>query len=184
MAEYITGTVVGAIFISLLASSGLFNPLALAMGAGVGSESMMAAASGAIAAQEPPEMAKQVAAFAAASNLITTTVGIYFTLFLSLPVSNLVYRVLEPRIGRFGKARTSPGEVVVTADSAHEGVVDLPTLLALLVIVAAICLMLGNWITYHVLPADALLGMAIVVGVAAVGEMLKRAIPGRIPAVF
>ena len=188
MAEYITGTVVGAIFISLLASllasSGVFNPLALAMGAGVGSGSMMAAAAGAIAAQQPPEMAKQVAAFAAASNLITTTVGTYFTLFLSLPVSNLIYRVLEPQIGRFSKPRTSPGQVAVTAESAHDGFVNLPMLLALLVVVSAIGLLLGNWITYHVLPADALVGMAVVVIVAAVGEVLKRAVPGRIPAVF
>jgi len=52
------------------------------------------------------------------------------------------------------------------------------------VIVAAIGLMLGNWINYHVFPADALLGMAFVVVVAAIGEVLKRVIPGRIPAVF
>ncbi len=188
MAEYITGTVVGAIFISLLASllasSGLFHPLALAMGAGVGSGSMMAAAAGAIAAQEPPEMAKQVAAFAAASNLITSTIGTYFTLFLSLPVSNLIYRILEPHLGRLGKPRTNRGDVVVTADAAQDGFVPLPTLLALLVIVAAICVMLGSWITYHVAPSDALIGAAFVVVVAAVGEVLKRAVPGRIPAVF
>jgi len=168
MAEYITGTVVGAIFISLLASllasSGLFHPLALAMGAGVGSGSMMAAAAGAIAAQEPPEMAKQVAAFAA--------------------VSNLIYRILEPQLGRLGKPRTNRGDVVVTADAAQDGFVPLPTLLALLVIVAAICVMLGNRITYHVAPSDALTGAAFVVVVAAVGEVLKRAVPGRIPAVF
>ncbi len=50
LAEYLTGTVFGAVFIALLAglvtSLGIFNPLALAMGAGVGSGSMMAAASG------------------------------------------------------------------------------------------------------------------------------------------
>ena len=188
MAEYITGTVVGAIFISLVASliagSGIFNPLALAMGAGVGSGSMMAAASGAIAAQEPPEVARQVAAFAAASNLITTTVGTYFTLFLSLPISNFLYRTLEPRIGRFAKPRTTPSDVVVTEDGAHDGLIGFPVLVALLVIVAAICLMLGNWITYHVVPTDGLTGMAIVVVVAAAGELLKRTIPGRVPAVF
>ena len=48
LAEYITGTVLGAIFIALLASlatsRGIFDPIALAMGAGVGSGSMMAAA--------------------------------------------------------------------------------------------------------------------------------------------
>ena len=188
VAEYITGTVVGAIFISLLASlvtsAGVLNPLALAMGAGVGSGSMMAAASGAVAAQVPPELAKEVAAFAAASNLITSTVGTYFTLFLSLPFSNFLYRTLEPRIGRFSKPRIRPAEAVVTEGSAHDGLISLPVLAALLVLVAAVSLMLGNWITYHVVPTDALAGMAVVIVVATLGEMLKRIVPGRIPAVF
>ena len=86
LAEYITGTVLGAIFIALLASlatsRGIFDPIALAMGAGVGSGSMMAAASGAIAAMQTPEVAKDVIAFAAASNLMTTIVGLYFTLYV------------------------------------------------------------------------------------------------------
>ena len=188
MAEYITGTVVGAIFISLLASliasSGIFNPLALAMGAGVGSGSLMAAAAGAIVAQVPPEMAKEVAAFAAASNLITTTVGTYFTLFLSLPFSTFLYRTLEPRIGRFSKPVVARTDVVVTEEEAHDKTISLPVLAVLLVIVGALALMLGNWITYHIYPGDAALGMAIVVAVAVCGEMLKRAIPLPIPAVF
>jgi hypothetical protein len=54
------------------------------MGAGVGSGSMTAAAVGAIAAQHP-EMSDQIATFAAAANLIATTVGTYLTLFISLP---------------------------------------------------------------------------------------------------
>jgi putative effector of murein hydrolase LrgA (UPF0299 family) len=188
LAEYITGTVVGAIFISLLASliasTGIFNPLALAMGAGVGSGSLMAAAAGAIAASVPPEMAKQVAVFAAASNLITTTIGTYFTLFLSLPFSNFLYRTLEPRIGRFGKPVVANAEIVVTKEDAQDSVISLPVLAGLLVIVAALALMLGNWITYHVYPGNAVLGMAIVVAVAFLGELLKRAIPLPIPAVF
>ncbi len=52
LAEYLTGTVFGAVFIALLAglitSLRIVDPLALAMGAGVGSGSMMAAASGSI----------------------------------------------------------------------------------------------------------------------------------------
>jgi hypothetical protein len=62
LAEYLTSTIFGALFIALLAglitSWDIFDPLALAMGAGVGSGSMMAAASAAIAAQQtivPPE---------------------------------------------------------------------------------------------------------------------------------
>ena len=62
LAEYVTGTLIGAIFISIFAgfvtSLNVFHPLALAMGAGVGSGSMTAAAVGAIAAQQTPEMAK------------------------------------------------------------------------------------------------------------------------------
>ncbi|HLU77977.1 MAG TPA: DUF3100 domain-containing protein, partial [Burkholderiaceae bacterium] len=107
LAEYITGTLIGAIFISLLAgfvtSLDIFHPLALAMGAGVGSGSMTAAAVGAIAAQQTPEMAKDVATFAAAANLIATTVGTYLTLFVSLPLAVYAYRILEPIIGRESK---------------------------------------------------------------------------------
>jgi len=51
-------------------------------------------------AQQTPEVAKEVAAFAAASNLITTTIGTYFTLFLSLPFTVWAYGVLEPILGR------------------------------------------------------------------------------------
>jgi hypothetical protein len=59
LAEYITGTVLGALFIALsagfIASMHIFDPRSLAMGAGVGSGSMMAAAIGAISAQAPAE---------------------------------------------------------------------------------------------------------------------------------
>lgn len=103
MGIYICGTLFGAAYIGLLAgymgSLKIFNPLALAMGSGIGSGSMMAAASGAIAAIFPSE-AKEIASFSAASNLLTTIIGIYFTLFISLPVANKFYDWLQPRIGK------------------------------------------------------------------------------------
>ncbi|MFK4581224.1 hypothetical protein ABIF83_004671 [Bradyrhizobium ottawaense] len=114
LAEYITGTVFGTIFISLFASLvtslGIFHPRALAMGAGMGSGSLMAAAASAISAQQSPEIAKEVAAFAAASNLITTTIGTYFTLFLSLPFTVWAYAVLEP-IFRRRRLQASSGNL-------------------------------------------------------------------------
>ena len=107
MAEYITGTVIGALFVALLAgfitSLNIFDPRSLAMGAGVGSGSMMAAGVGAIASQQTPEMAHQVAALAAAANLLTTVVGVYFTLFISLPTTIWLYGKLEPVLGRFAR---------------------------------------------------------------------------------
>ena len=71
LAEYITGKVVGAVFIAILAGAmgglHIFDVKSLAMGAGVGSGSMMSAAVGALTAQAP-DQAKDIAALAAASN--------------------------------------------------------------------------------------------------------------------
>ncbi|PLR78327.1 DUF3100 domain-containing protein [Bacillus sp. V3-13] len=100
---YICGTLFGAIYLALLAgflgSTGIFHPISLAMGAGVGSGSMMAAASGALAVTFP-EAADDIALFAAAANLITTLLGTYICVFFSLPVTARLYNWLEPKIGR------------------------------------------------------------------------------------
>lgn len=97
MSIYICGTVFGAVWLGLLAgylaALDIFHPYALAMGAGVGSGSMMAAASGAIKAVYP-EMANDILMYAGAANLLTTIFGIYFALFVSLPVTNYLYKVL------------------------------------------------------------------------------------------
>ena len=79
MGMYICGTVLG-----------IFHPHALAMGAGIGSASMMAASTASIIASHP-EWAETVQAYAAAANLLTTVLGIYFALFISLPVTVKVY---------------------------------------------------------------------------------------------
>lgn len=103
MSVYICGTLFGAVWLGLLAgylaALKIFHPFALAMGAGVGSGSMMAAASGAIKAVFP-EYANEILLYAGASNLLTTIVGIYFSLFISLPITNYLYKVLTPVLGR------------------------------------------------------------------------------------
>lgn len=94
MGMYICGTLFGAMWISVLAGfiAGLdiFHPYALAMGAGIGSASMMAAGTGSIIANYP-SMATQITALAGAANLLTTVLGVYFALFISLPVMEKVY---------------------------------------------------------------------------------------------
>ncbi|AOJ26998.1 DUF3100 domain-containing protein [Burkholderia seminalis] len=188
LAEYLTGTVFGAVFIAVFAgfvsSLGIFDPLALAMGSGVGSGSMMAAASGAIAAQQDPETAKSVLAFAAASNLITTTIGTYFTLFISLPLAVWGYRVLEPLIGRTTKASAPPeaaspslGEVRTEAPALGYG----GKLLAW--IVTAAMALVCDWIAHGTTPLVGLPGMAIMVCATIVGDALARVTGRRIPAV-
>lgn len=94
MGMYVCGTVFGALWVSLLAGIiaqlGIFHPHSLAMGAGIGSASMMAASMSSIIAVHP-EWEETVRAYAAAANLLTSVLGIYFSLFISLPVTIKVY---------------------------------------------------------------------------------------------
>lgn len=99
MGVYIAGTLLGTIFFAILASVfgtlGLFHPHALAMACGVGSGSMMASCSGTLVSIFP-QMEEQILAFAAASNLLTYGGGLYFCLFITIPVVEALYRWLGP----------------------------------------------------------------------------------------
>lgn len=103
MAVYICGTLFGAVWLGLfagyMAALDIFHPYALAMGCGVGSGSMMAASSGALKAAFPA-LGNDILVYAGASNLLTSTVGIYFCLFVSLPITEYLYKKLSPAIGR------------------------------------------------------------------------------------
>ncbi|AIL33282.1 DUF3100 domain-containing protein [Basilea psittacipulmonis] len=98
LAIYIFGILFGAIFLGLLAGIlAEFTPLsiqALAMASGVGSASMMAAASGTLIALSP-ENQDQIVALAGASNLISTVTGIYVSIFIGLPLCEFLYRHLN-----------------------------------------------------------------------------------------
>ncbi|RQO60162.1 DUF3100 domain-containing protein [Variovorax sp. KBW07] len=192
LAEYITGTVLGALFIAVLAgfiaSLHIFDPRSLAMGAGVGSGSLMAAALGAIAAQQPAEMLPQLTAIAAASNLLTTVAGFYFTLFLSLPLCAWLYGKLEPVLGRFSKrgAQDAAGAAGTGAMSqvsvGHGAALPLrDTLIAWAVVGGGV--LIGNSLTYKVPMLVSLEGMAAVVAIALVVEGIKRLVP-RLPMVL
>jgi hypothetical protein len=191
LAEYLTGTVFGAVFIAIfagfVASLHIFHPLALAMGSGVGSGSMMAAASGAIAAQQDPETAKSVLTFAAASNLITTTIGTYFTLFISLPMALLGYRVLEPIIGRKTKASAASEALADASPRLGDVKTEAPELgyggKALAWIATALMALVADWITHGTTPLAGLPGMLAMVLATVVGDAIAQATGRRIPAV-
>jgi len=110
LGNYITGTVLGAAFFSLLGSlmapltPWLFHPISLGMASGVGSASMMTAASASLAAAIPA-WKDQILAFAAASNLVTGATGLYGSWLVGLPFANWIYRKLEPRVGRRGRGK-------------------------------------------------------------------------------
>lgn len=95
-AVWVLGSVFGAVFISLLAGllGGLdfFDPRALAMGLGLGSASMMLGGVGALSILYP-EMAGEIMALAALSNLVTNIVGFYAGVFVALPMCQKLYKI-------------------------------------------------------------------------------------------
>ena len=97
MAIYIFGTVFGAIFMGLisgiLATITPLHPLSFAMASGIGSGSMMAAASGSLIAAFP-ELEADILALAGASNLISTGIGLYVSIIVALPLTEKLYSVL------------------------------------------------------------------------------------------
>lgn len=94
MAMYIFGTVFGAVFLGLI--SGLLatitpmSPLSFAMASGVGSGSMMAAASGSLISAYP-ELETQIVAYAGASNLLSLSTGLWVSIFIALPLTEKLY---------------------------------------------------------------------------------------------
>lgn len=97
MGTYMVGNLFGTIFFGLLGSLGVLtgiHPYALAMACGMGSGSMMTAASTALATTVP-EMADQILAYAATSNIFTNIDGMYVELFIALPLANFIYKKLR-----------------------------------------------------------------------------------------
>ncbi len=190
MAEYITGTVLGALFIALLANFisnlGIFDPRSLAMGAGVGSGSMMAAGVAAISSHVSPEMAAEVAALAAAANLLTTVFGVYFTLFISLPTTIYLYDKLEPVLGRFMKPATASADLSAmdTSVSSHAG----PTLgysdRLIAWFACGLLTLIGNQFGYGVPIMTALPGALIIIGIVIVSDALWRLSKKKLPIVL
>lgn len=98
MGGYITGTVLGTVFngilVSLLISLDIFHPYALAMAAGTGSASMMSAALAPIV-DAFPAMAEELTAYASSSNMLSSVDGMYMSIFLAIPLANLMYKKLS-----------------------------------------------------------------------------------------
>jgi hypothetical protein len=93
---YIIGTLFGAIFFSVFAPILLDFGLrveALAMASGMGSGSMMSAASATLVARVP-EMESTILAYASASQLLTSFLGTFTMVFLAAPLQRFMYNKL------------------------------------------------------------------------------------------
>lgn len=97
LSVYLIGTLFGAIFFSvippILSSIG-FDYRALAIGSGLGSASMMTAASSSLVPIYPND-AETITSFAAASQLVTSFMGTYVMVFLSIPLMNVMYKLMK-----------------------------------------------------------------------------------------
>jgi hypothetical protein len=190
LAEYLTGTIFGAIFIALVAgfitSLGVFDPRSLAMAAGVGSGSMMAAAAGAIAAQVDKTTSDTVMALAAASNLITTTIGTYFTLFISLPLAVKTYHWLEPVLGRHTRAAEAPAvsedkTESAESDTQHAGLSWLEKVIAWFA-TTVLCI-IGNWIVTGTFSVVVLGAGLVLISISILGDTVYQLTGKKVPAV-
>lgn len=96
LSMYLFGTLFGTIFFSIFAplvlSSGL-DVRALAMASGMGSSSMMTAASSSLVALYP-DQESVILSYATASQLLTSFLGTYTMGFLAVPLQKFMYRLL------------------------------------------------------------------------------------------
>ncbi len=101
---YIVGGMVGTIYFGLMASvigmTGLFHPQALGMASGVGAGIMMASASASLCAIYP-EWADTISTLASVGETMAGITGIYITMFLAIPMTDKLYKILEPKLSKF-----------------------------------------------------------------------------------
>lgn len=110
LGTYLMGTVIGTIYFSILGSVSIYtglHPYALGMATGVGSGSMMTAASAALTKvpeiASNPEMVDTILSYGATSNMMSSLTGLIFLVFITLPLTNKLYAILEPKLGRKSK---------------------------------------------------------------------------------
>ncbi len=196
MGMYICGTLFGALWISILsgivAKTGMFHPYALAMGAGIGSASMMAASVGSIVASFPEE-AQKIQAYAGAANLMTTILGIYFALFISLPVTVKVYDMVTGKkrheeVAGDTQEAIQAGSFSIDESGAEKPAVSLGSQVSVaffIIVVTALFVLIGNSIGYKGNIAVDLVPALIILVLTMTGIIIGH-LPGfkKLPTVF
>lgn len=182
-AVWLLGSVFGALYVSLLAAFltalGIFDPLALALGAGVGSSSMMAAAAAAIGAAHPG-MQDQILVYAGLSNLVTNIVGLYAGYFVALPLAVRLYRFWS-RVLRRSSTRPEPMHQPAV-DTSYETRVKGPLLVGVAIVVMGALALVTNVVNTRGIPPADVLGIALLCAITGASFWLRSRIPG-VPAV-
>lgn len=121
MGMYICGTLFGAMWISVLSGFvsglGILHPYALTWDP-VSVVAMMAAGTGSIVANYPDHAKRGCFALAGEANLLTNyVIGVYFALFISLPVMEKAYSLAT------GRTREEDLEADAKEQVANKGVI-------------------------------------------------------------
>jgi hypothetical protein len=110
---FLIGTVLGTPFISLLVSILAYtlplHPFAFGMACGIGSASMNAAAVASLSTIFP-QYATQMEAFSGMANLIAMVTGMYVYIFVAMPLTEGLYKRLEPPINSLLRRRKEKKE--------------------------------------------------------------------------
>ena len=113
LSVYIVGGMIGTIYFgfmaSMIASTGYFHPYALGMASGVGAGIMMSASVASLS-EIFPAQAESIAALASTSETLSGITGIYVAIFVGIPLTQKLYAVLEPRLGRLSRAGREAAE--------------------------------------------------------------------------
>ncbi|MEG9883919.1 MAG: DUF3100 domain-containing protein [Hyphomicrobiales bacterium] len=183
---YVLGTLFGAFIFTILASafasSGVFDPRALAMGCGVGSGSMMAACTGSLS-EAMPRLQSEITAFASASIFLTNIIG--FSIvgpFITLPILEKLY----PAMLSSGVRRRREGERAIILNKVSAGAArprkkigffDYAFMLAIICVVGVIV----NAVATSLPLADSVTGMAVIALITMAGLLLAWFAPLRLP---
>jgi hypothetical protein len=197
LSMYVFGTVFGALLVSLIASLAtalkIFDPLALAMGSGVGSGSMMAAAAAAVVS-EHPDSEQQVLALAATSNMITSALGLYVGVWVALPLADRFYRLLTRRRRLAAQAESGPGAVpeagrrgTSAAETVAKNVLaSSPVRVPVAVSIAVFCVggLLTAVIASRSFSVDMLLTYAVMTVLVLLGMGFNRLVRRKVPVII
>jgi len=178
LGTYITGTVLGTAFFSIIGSlfamttPWLFHPFSLAMAMGIGSASMMTAGAATLA-ESLQHLKDQILAFAAASNLITGVLGLYASWLIGLPFAEWLYKLFN---------RKAAGGKAVVVEKMERPKIDIPWMMKHITLVSLLVLV-GNWVATKVTPWDALPGVLIMYVACFISILLAKYIPIYIPCI-
>lgn len=104
MIVYLIGLVLGTVFMSIIVNVLSFilpfHPYAYALATGVGSSSMSVAGLTTLTVLHP-QLADKLTAFSALSNIISLILTIYIFIFVSLPLTEKLYDILEHKLNSY-----------------------------------------------------------------------------------